>query len=373
MKSTFRVFFCFILISNFLLSQNQANDTNLITSEPEPEYPGGLNELRKFIASNIQYPMDAIEKNLQGKVYVRFNVDNSSGKVDSVRVEKGIPSCPMCDDEAVRVVKMMPNFIPTDSDQKYYSMQLPISFVLEGGEEPISEDDDEEITKRYDAHWAGFDIGSLILMSEGFNSTFENNPYWQNNIGKSSSVNLNLLEYKLPIFKQYFGLTTGFGMAFSTIGFKDNYILYHDQDTVFAMKDTLQSYRNNSLTATYLTVPLLLEFTTKAKQKKSFYVAAGVIGGLRIGSYTTKTGKYENGDRFQNVVRSKYNLNPFTLDATLRAGYGFIGIYASYQLNSLFKNNKTVDVFPFKLGVTFNVDFFEKEKSKEDEESIDSK
>ncbi|MBM3186949.1 MAG: outer membrane beta-barrel protein [Bacteroidetes bacterium] len=255
-----------------------------------------------------------------------------------------------------------------------FSLVLASNFVISqvnDSELKVSESD--EITKRYDAHWAGFDIGSLILMSNGFNSTFENNPYWENNIGKSSSVNLNILEYKLPIAKQYFGLTTGLGLAFSTVGFKDNYLLYHDQDTVFAVKDTLQSYRNNGLTATYLTVPLLLEFSTKAKQKKSFYVAAGVVGGLRLGSSTTRKGKYENGDRFQTVVRSKYNLNPVTLDATVRAGYGWIGVYASYQLNSLFKNNKTVDVFPFKVGVTFNVDFFEKEKSKEDEESIDSK
>lgn len=255
-----------------------------------------------------------------------------------------------------------------------FSLVLASNFVISqvnDSELKVSESD--EITKRYDAHWAGFDIGSMILMSNGFNSTFENNPYWENNIGKSSSVNLNLLEYKLPIFKQYFGITTGLGLAFSTVGFRENFVLFHNQDTVFAVKDTLQSYRNNSLTATYLTVPLLLEFSTKAKQKKNFYVAAGVVGGLRLGSSTTRTGKYENGDRFQTVVRSKYNLNPVTLDATLRAGYGWIGLYASYQLNTLFKNNKTVEVYPFKVGVTFNVDFFEKEKSNKDEESVDSK
>lgn len=354
-----------------MFSQENESAEEMLISEAEPTYPGGLIELRKFIATNVQYPMDAIEKNLQGKVYVRFKVDNSNGKIDSVWVEKGIPNCPMCDEEAVRVIKMMPNFIPTESEQKFYSMQLPISFVLEGGEEPISFDDEDEITKRYDAHWAGFDIGSLILMSNGFNSTFENNPYWENNVVKSSSLNLNLLEYKLPVYKQYFGVTTGLGLAFSTVGFQDNYVISYNKDTVFAVNDTLQ-YRNYSLTASYLSVPLLLEFASKAKQKKSFYVAAGVVGGLRIGSYTTKTGKY-NDDLFRTIIRTKYNLNPVTLDATLRAGYGWIGLYASYQLNSLFKNNKTVDIYPFKVGLTFNADFFKKEKSSNDEESIDSK
>lgn len=379
-KYIYPLFFLLISVNVLLSQQNNSleNESNeeIFISEAEPEYPGGFIEMQKFIASNMRYPQEATENNIQGKVYVRFKIDNTTGHIDSVVVVRGLKDCPICDEEAVRVVQMMPNWIPVkDSDQKAYWFQMPFNFVLEGGDEIISNSNEDslEITKRFDAHWAGFDIGALILMSNGFNSTFENNPYWENNIGKSSSVNLNILEYKLPIAKQYFGLTTGLGLAFSTFGFKDNYLLYHDQDTVFAVKDTLQSYRNNGLTATYLTVPLLLEFSTKAKQKKSFYVAAGVVGGLRLGSSTTKTGKYENGDRFQTVVRSKYNLNPVTLDATLRAGYGWIGVYASYQLNSLFKNNKTVDVFPFKVGVTFNLDFFEKEKSKEDEESIDSK
>lgn len=370
MKSAFWSLFTVLAFTNFAFSQVEENNEEIFVSEEVPEYPGGYSEMRKFIAENIRYPQDAIENNIQGKVYLKFKIDNVTGHIDSVIVARGIKECPMCDEEAVRVVKMMPNWVPVESSkEKAYSMQLPINFILDGGDEIISNfkgnEEELEITKRYDAHWAGFDIGALILMNNAFNSSFENNRYWENNIGKSSSVNLNLLEYKLPIFKQYFGITTGLGLAFSTVGFKDNYLLFHNQDSVFAVQDTAQSYRRNELTASYFTVPLLLEYSSKPKQKKSFYVAAGVVGGLRIGSYTTKTGKYENGDRFQNVVRSKYNLNPFTLDATLRAGYGWIGVYASYQLNSLFKNNKTVDVFPFKVGVTFNVDFFQKLNTEE--------
>lgn len=375
MKLTFYFLFLIVLASNYAFSQVEENTEEILISEAEPEYPGGFIEMRKFIAENMRYPQDALENNIQGKVYLNFKIDNVTGQIDSVIVARGLKGCPECDKEAIRLVKMMPNWIPVKgSDKKAYWMTMPFNFVLEGGDEIIStfkdSIDEEEIPKRYDAHWAGFDIGSLILMSNGFNSTFENNLYWENNIGKSSSINVNLLEYKLPIFKQYFGLTTGFGMAFSTIGFKDDYILFHNQDSVFAVQDTIQSYRRNQLTAGYFTVPLLLEFSTKPKQKKSFYVAAGVVGGIRFSSYTTKTGKYENGDRFQNVVRSKYNLNPFTLDATLRAGYGLIGIYASYQLNSLFKNNKTVEVFPFKVGLTLNLDFFEKEKAKDEEGNL---
>jgi TonB family protein len=376
MKSIFGFLFVLLFSTYSAYSQVEEISEEIFVSEETPEYPGGQIEMQKFIASNMRYPQDAIEKNLQGKVYIKFRIDNSNGKIDSISVAKGATNCPMCDEEAIRVVKMMPNWNPVKgSEQKAYWVQLPITFVLDDdltkipsfSDEPDIIDDGVEITKRYDAHWAGFDIGTLILMSKGFNSSFENNLYWENNVGKSSSLNLNLFEYKLPIFKQYFGLTTGLGMAVSTIGFRDNYILQHNQDSVFALKDTIQSYKMNSLSAGYVTVPLLLEFSSKPKQKKSFYIAAGVVGGIRFTSNTTKTGKYANGDRFQNVVRSKYNLNPITLDATVRAGYGWIGFYASYQLTSLFKNNKTVEIFPFKVGLTVNVDFFKKQKSNVDE------
>jgi TonB family protein len=369
----FSVFFL-SSIANIGFSQSDSL-YEILVSEDESTFPGGYPALMKYIQEHLVYPQEAIEKDIQGKVTLRFRI-SSTGKIDSIFVARGIPGCETCNQEAIRIISSIPNWIPAEQvgvKSTWYT--LPIIFTLDNditklpsfSDEPDIVNDSLETTKRYDAHWAGLDIGTLILMSQGFNSSFENNPYWENNVGRSSSLNLNLFEYKLPIFKQYFGLTTGLGMAVSTIGFRDNYILQHNQDSVFALKDTTQSYRINSLTAGYVTVPLLLEFSSKPKQKKSFYVAAGVIGGLRFASSTTKTGKYENGDRFQNVVRSKYNLNPITLDATLRAGYGGIGVYASYQLYSLFKNNKTVEIFPFKVGLTVNVDFFKKQKSNVDE------
>ena len=100
-----------------------------------------------------------------------------------------------------------------------------------------------------------------------------------------------------------------------------------------------------------------MEFATKKEQKKSFYINAGLIGGVRIFSSTRQTGKFSNGDRFDIRVRSRYNFAPFTLEATVRAGYGPIGLFATYNLNTLFKEGKTVAVYPFRTGITINVDY----------------
>lgn len=239
-------------------------------------------------------------------------------------------------------------------------------------EKEDNDDDDEDKKPEYDAHWAGFDLGALVLMNYAFSTDFGENDYWKNNFARSSSFNFNVLEFKVPIFKQYIGLTTGLGLNFKTIAFRNDYVLAHTNDSIYAFVDLTQTYRKNTLNASYITVPLLLDIATKKHQRNSFYIAAGVVGGMRIGSYTMRTGKYANGDHFQNTIRSKYNLAPFTLEATARIGYGAWGIYGSYQLTSLFKKGNTVTVMPISAGLTYNISFAEnpkKKKMQKEEES----
>ena len=99
------------------------------TVEEMPEYPGGNAALNKFIIENIAYPKTAKESGLQGAVYVSFIVD-TDGSVTGVKVKKGIGGG--CDEEAMRVVKMMPKWKPgTDNGKKVkVSFTLPIKFQL---------------------------------------------------------------------------------------------------------------------------------------------------------------------------------------------------------------------------------------------------
>ena len=57
------------------------------------------------------YPQIAVKKKLEGKCYLRY-VISEKGDVTSVKVTKGVPSCPECDQEAVRLIKKMPKWKP---------------------------------------------------------------------------------------------------------------------------------------------------------------------------------------------------------------------------------------------------------------------
>jgi len=109
--------------------------TTMPSSEPMvfadvmPEYPGGLAALMKYLQSNMKYPAEARENAIQGKVIVKFVV-NEMGRVENAIVVRGIGAG--CDKEALRVVNAMKGWKPGMMHGKavkvYYT--LPITFRL---------------------------------------------------------------------------------------------------------------------------------------------------------------------------------------------------------------------------------------------------
>lgn len=100
--------------------------------EEMPEFPGGVAEMAKFIQKNLQYPTMAREAGLSGKCFLKFVV-NGSGTISDVTVLKGVPGCPECDKEAIRVVKAMPSWKGGKQNGRpvnvYYN--LPINFRIQ--------------------------------------------------------------------------------------------------------------------------------------------------------------------------------------------------------------------------------------------------
>lgn len=83
----------------------------------------------QYLSENIQYPKMAKQANIQGKVYIQFVVEKD-GSISNVKVLRGIGA--NCDEEAIRVIKNMPNWIPGEHDGELIRsrMILPIKFEL---------------------------------------------------------------------------------------------------------------------------------------------------------------------------------------------------------------------------------------------------
>ena len=99
--------------------------------EVKAEFPGGEEALSQFLKDQIKYPPKAAKKRIQGRVEVAFWIDKS-GKVHDVRVVESVDKD--LDKEAVRVCKLLPDFIPAtvNGEPVEVLFKLPIRFKIPG-------------------------------------------------------------------------------------------------------------------------------------------------------------------------------------------------------------------------------------------------
>ena len=109
---------------------DSANITCYIVVETMPEFPNGTEAMIEFIKNELHYPDSARIKGVEGVVYVSFVV-KTTGEINKVTILRGIGSG--CDEEAIRVVKSMPNWKPGSQNETEVPIQfnLPIRFTLD--------------------------------------------------------------------------------------------------------------------------------------------------------------------------------------------------------------------------------------------------
>ena len=335
-------------------------EPDLVENRNTPHFPGGQDSLDRYIKDAVETFIfaDTNESFPWGEsVYVAFEVA-TDGSIKNPIVEMGYNE--LLDSAALNIVRNMPKWEPATDENGLpivASYRLQILFDLDLDIEGDFEYNEEDIDNSNKAHWAGLEFG-VQMNTTGFldmNHSFAATPYWENNVAKSLLFNLNTFQHKFSLIGDVFGLTTGYGFSFNTTELTSSYVLQHDADTVFAVANPSQAYKRNTLYVSYFTVPLLLDFTTNNAYKKAFYINAGVVGGVRMYSHQRFTGSYANGDKFENVTKSAFNLNTWMLDATVRMGYGYFGLFANYSVLGMFKEGTTTGVYPLRFGISFNV------------------
>ena len=136
-------------ISSYYTSEEYEDEQIIDVLDEQPEFPGGMQALMDFLRENMKYPRISRDNGSQGRVLVRFIV-HSDGSIQNVEVAESSGDIYL-DKEAVRVVGMMPKWIPGREEGKPVRVKfvLPVNFRLEG-------DDDENV------------LDELIAMIEGY-------------------------------------------------------------------------------------------------------------------------------------------------------------------------------------------------------------
>lgn len=147
MKSKITYLFLFVAVFAFAQPFTPNEDTTqknksekYTVVEVMPEYPGGRAEMMKFLQQNIKYPKKEMNNGIQGKVFVRFIIEQD-GSIGEPEVLKGVVEGEALSEEALRVVKLMPKWNVGTQNGKPVRvlMNLPINFQLSDSKEKKQE------------------------------------------------------------------------------------------------------------------------------------------------------------------------------------------------------------------------------------------
>lgn len=112
-----------------LPKDSKDNPLNFRIAQELPEFPGGPVNFMKWLTKNLHYPIAAQRQGIEGKVITQFIVE-SDGTITDLKVIQSLS--PICDREALRVLKMMPKWKPGQQNEKPCRSMvcIPIVFKL---------------------------------------------------------------------------------------------------------------------------------------------------------------------------------------------------------------------------------------------------
>ncbi|MRT92301.1 outer membrane beta-barrel protein [Ancylomarina sp. 16SWW S1-10-2] len=205
-------------------------------------------------------------------------------------------------------------------------------------------------------HWSGFEVGINTFANSDYSKySSTDNDFMDLNLVKSIAINLNFLQYDISLQKNKtnMGLVTGLGLEWNNYRFDEDITLTEGDDGMI-YPDPINSdwsVKKSKLTSLYLTVPLLIEYQIPLKNKHEIHMAAGFVGGLRLGTHT-KVKYKKNGNSHKDKDRDDYNLRAFRYSAQARIGYRAINLFATYGMTDLFRKNKGPELTPYTIGLT---------------------
>lgn len=232
--------------------------------------------------------------------------------------------------------------------------------------------------RKFNGHWAGVELGMNGYLTKDFDMNFSpEDEYMDLRMEKSMQFNLNLYEQNVALSrKQNWGMLTGIGISWNNYRFNNQTTLNPDSSALIGYVDKGISVKTSKLSIAYLQIPLIIEWQNHTVRKiNSFHVGVGVVFGVRMWSWQKKYYNEQNKeytltqydpvsgqyvDKFSRTspghnkthTYDDYHLQPFKADATFRIGWGFINLFASYNLVPMFRKDKGPELNQFAAGIT---------------------
>lgn len=231
---------------------------------------------------------------------------------------------------------------------------------------------------KFNGHWAGVELGFNGLLTPNFDMNYaKEDAYLDLRMEKSINVNVNFFEQNIPLNKRNtLGMVTGLGFSWNNYRFGNNVFITPDSLELKGYYMEGVEMRKSKITNLYLTLPLMFEVQSRAvRTRDKLHLSVGVVGGWRIRTHTKLYYEEANKDfwlrdpasgellpvkmsspggssRIIDKNHDSFHMRPFKLDASVRAGWGVIQLYANYSLFSLFIDDRGPELYPVSVGIS---------------------
>jgi len=162
------------------------------------------------------------------------------------------------------------------------------------------------------------------------------------------------VNYKLPLYQTHVMLMIGAGVAYTD--FRTNGYPVTDAarpDSTYFVQLQPADYKRNKMSLLHVEVPLELRFSaSSAKHKKGWYVAPGFVAGLLVNDYMKTVSEDDDGRTAKRKIYYTRNLAKYNYGASVRVGFGVVGLYGYYGLSPLFEDGKGPGMTFYKVGLT---------------------
>ncbi|CAN5867615.1 hypothetical protein BH11BAC4_BH11BAC4_02800 [soil metagenome] len=179
--------------------------------------------------------------------------------------------------------------------------------------------------------------------------------------GKSVNVNVWLFMQRINLIKKNVNLKYGLGVELNNYRYKSTSAISYKEGGVVPYTGGLQStndafvfrdsikFKKNKLAADYLTVPVMLNFSTTPKYgRKDLSFSVGVSAGYLY----SQRNKQVSEDRGKLKNKGNYDLEKFKFSYVAELGYGPVRVYGSYSPKSIYE--RSLDIRPYNFGIRFS-------------------
>lgn len=198
--------------------------------------------------------------------------------------------------------------------------------------------------------------GSYLVNRPGYPALDKND--FKLRAGKSINVNLWLFMQRVNLIKHHVNLKYGLGVELNNYRYKSD-INYNEDGLVpytantqtnaaFIFRDSI-SFSKNKLAADYLTVPLMLNFTTRPfNEKKGLSLSVGVSAGYLY----SQRNKQKSSERGKLKNKGDYDMEKFKISYIAELGLGPVRLYGSLSPKSMYEHS--LDIRPYNIGFRFS-------------------